>query len=422
MIVINVTSTFSIMEHEKTIIIHVDSRGHANLDSLPFRYGFYFSTNSTMTLTNCKNWTQSSIQKSNGTEEERFVLDAEFVKPDGTSDYGRFVLANHGFEHMNLVTVFKHDSNTEKNLSDHLTKVRKEGSLTPEDLVELHPYYVSGKARSVAGLIGTIIDIEALKTEHERKQKTAAEAGFDKVVSIAKRHHQEKVIAEEEADIQRQKRELAEQEVDSERLARIEAENLAKQAHERNAALEEQIKSISKSHPQYDGSDIEISRVARLLGAEKRQRTKANGQTIDCVFLSFEGSHPERKMDEVFDPQDLIFNKAKNLIGEMVVTSTWKPEIFRATHWFRDIFLWEGGISSSQPEWTFDTPQKVEEKTYLNCPFAEKDECKALGGKWDPNVKKWYVPGTMDLDKFRKWLPKSAPTPETVDTDDDIPF
>ena len=45
-------------------------------------------------------------------------------------------------------------------------------------------------------------------------------------------------------------------------------------------------------------------------------------------------------MDEVFDPQDIIYSKAQNLIGENVATITWKPEIFRATHWFRDIFLW----------------------------------------------------------------------------------
>ena len=139
-------------------------------------------------------------------------------------------------------------------------------------------------------------------------------------------------------------------------------------------------------------------------------------------FAQQRASHPERKMDEVFDPQDSIFNKAKNLIGEMVVTSTWKPEIYRATHWFRDIFLWEGSFSSSQRAQTFDTSQKVEEKTYLNCPFAEKDECKALGGRWDPNVKKWYVQGTISLEKFSKWLPKSAPKLGTADINDDIPF
>ena len=104
------------------------------------------------------------------------------------------------------------------------------------------------------------------------------------------------------------------------------------------------------------------------------------------------------------------------------MTSTWKPEIFRATHWFRDVFLWEDSSSSSQRVQTFHTSQKVEEKTYLNCPFAEKDECKALGGRWDPNVKKWYVQGTISLEKFSKWLPKSAPKLETADVDDDIPF
>ena len=26
--------------------------------------------------------------------------------------------------------------------------------------------------------------------------------------------------------------------------------------------------------------------------------------------------------------------------------------------------------------------------TYLNCPYAEKDECKSLGGRWDKDRKK----------------------------------
>jgi ribonuclease HI len=31
------------------------------------------------------------------------------------------------------------------------------------------------------------------------------------------------------------------------------------------------------------------------------------------------------------------------------------------------------------------------ERIYLNVPFVRKDEIKALGGKWDPEAKKWYV-------------------------------
>ncbi len=42
-------------------------------------------------------------------------------------------------------------------------------------------------------------------------------------------------------------------------------------------------------------------------------------------------------------------------------------------------------------------------KTYLNVPFAQKDEAKALGAKWDPANKKWYVPGGLDAALFTKW-------------------
>ncbi len=42
-------------------------------------------------------------------------------------------------------------------------------------------------------------------------------------------------------------------------------------------------------------------------------------------------------------------------------------------------------------------------KTYLNVPYSEKDAVKALGGRWDPTKKKWYVPANKDLLPFLKW-------------------
>lgn len=38
----------------------------------------------------------------------------------------------------------------------------------------------------------------------------------------------------------------------------------------------------------------------------------------------------------------------------------------------------------------------------LNVPYAEKEEVKALGAKWDSNLKKWYA--IRDYPKFRKWI------------------
>ena len=42
---------------------------------------------------------------------------------------------------------------------------------------------------------------------------------------------------------------------------------------------------------------------------------------------------------------------------------------------------------------------------YLNVPFSQKEEAKALGAKWNPGVKKWYVNCSCeDYDKYAKWL------------------
>ena len=44
------------------------------------------------------------------------------------------------------------------------------------------------------------------------------------------------------------------------------------------------------------------------------------------------------------------------------------------------------------------------EKHYINCPFKEKDEAKALGARWDPDKRKWYYTGDKDPEKFKKWV------------------
>lgn len=42
---------------------------------------------------------------------------------------------------------------------------------------------------------------------------------------------------------------------------------------------------------------------------------------------------------------------------------------------------------------------------YLNVPFDEKEEAKALGAKWNPGVKKWYVNCShTDYYKYSHWL------------------
>lgn len=42
-------------------------------------------------------------------------------------------------------------------------------------------------------------------------------------------------------------------------------------------------------------------------------------------------------------------------------------------------------------------------KTYLNVPYAQKDQAKALGARWDATQKKWYIPPGKDRAVFSQW-------------------
>lgn len=44
-------------------------------------------------------------------------------------------------------------------------------------------------------------------------------------------------------------------------------------------------------------------------------------------------------------------------------------------------------------------------RTNLKVPFAEKDEAKKLGARWDPRRKVWYIEGHLDAALFAKWQP-----------------
>lgn len=43
-------------------------------------------------------------------------------------------------------------------------------------------------------------------------------------------------------------------------------------------------------------------------------------------------------------------------------------------------------------------------KTYLAVTYAEKEDAKQLGAKWDPDQKEWYIEEDMDREPFAKWL------------------
>lgn len=59
------------------------------------------------------------------------------------------------------------------------------------------------------------------------------------------------------------------------------------------------------------------------------------------------------------------------------------------------------------------------DKFYIDCPFEEKDEAKALGARWDANARSWYYVNAKDADKFKKWLPEEDAASKLPDLSDE---
>lgn len=53
----------------------------------------------------------------------------------------------------------------------------------------------------------------------------------------------------------------------------------------------------------------------------------------------------------------------------------------------------------------------------LKVPFAQKDQAKELGARWDSEQKTWYIPPGTDPTQFTRWMPQPH-TASTLTSDD----
>ena len=77
------------------------------------------------------------------------------------------------------------------------------------------------------------------------------------------------------------------------------------------------------------------------------------------------------------------------------------------------------GLAARLPTMIRDTSPAAQppnaERTYLAVPYADKDDAKQLGAKWDRAEKAWYVPAGMDLEAFTPWMPAKGSVYIAVD-------
>ena len=48
-------------------------------------------------------------------------------------------------------------------------------------------------------------------------------------------------------------------------------------------------------------------------------------------------------------------------------------------------------------------------KIWIDVPYSQKDEAKALGARWDRQEQSWYVPAGVDPAPFARWTPATTP-------------
>jgi hypothetical protein len=48
---------------------------------------------------------------------------------------------------------------------------------------------------------------------------------------------------------------------------------------------------------------------------------------------------------------------------------------------------------------------------FLTVPYAEKDQARELGARWNPTRKRWYVPDGVATEPFARWMAKDGEPP-----------
>ena len=56
-------------------------------------------------------------------------------------------------------------------------------------------------------------------------------------------------------------------------------------------------------------------------------------------------------------------------------------------------------------------------RIYIEVPYAQKDEAKLLGARWDADVRRWYITDKQDVLLFSKWFGGTVQTKPLVSGD-----
>lgn len=321
----------------ETYNVLVRKTSHANMDSLPLRFGLHFEDDQLLEI---------NIVKQMGADpqfRDRFHVEAKFKDPRSPQSkelFGHFVLEEKPGDRIpSLVTVWRNDRDTEWGLSTTMTNLRKDRFVTVEQLLEMHPLYLAGQVVDSAGLIKYLSKTIA-KRDIARFEDAAATARAETALAIRNLER-----AREEMEIERNKAErmkaLASEAID---VVTKQEETLAKQKNEIEAlkakAKEDEARyRIELTAANREGSVATLSSPDTLV--EVRESQLVRGSL--CTVLVMGDGRTLHMKTSTFDRDGAVTAKAKGLIGCRVRTTCWDP-IGAPGKWsnqgyFRNIYL-----------------------------------------------------------------------------------
>lgn len=285
------------MQKEMDVILST----HARLDCLTLRYGLLFqSPNGTFEGEYDDDKTQNQKPKEIRNGNEHYL--GRFTHTSGTViDNIRLVLAKPNKHQVarTVISVMLSDGGfSDRGVTDLIRDLRQEKEITPEQIVrDFHPLYISERIPTTVKLFTELVKM-GIKHNSDTHDERVAQA-----LAKAKK-----------------------------------SEELAKNRDKTIVELIQKIRQMEMKAPTYSGEDIETAPICTLKSVRNGTRLNKKNQTIECTYFDFEESVPTRIMDAWCDQDGKKTKNARLLIGQRVMTTTWKPDIFPPLKWCRNIY------------------------------------------------------------------------------------
>lgn len=323
----------------ETYNVRVLKSAHANLDSLPLRFGIHFKADQVLMLNVIKEMGEDPQFR------DRFHVVGKFKDPTNhlsKEQLGHFVLEQKPSDRdPSLVTVWRNDRDTEWGLSTTMTNLRKDGFVTVEQLLDMHPLYLAGKIVDSAGLV-KYLSVTIAKKDIARFEDAAAKARADTALAIK---NMERAL--EELEIERNKAEKMKAKA-SEALEVVtkQEEKISMQSDEiaslKAKAKEDEARyKVEVAAAGREGSVATMSSPDTL--AEVREAVMVRGSL--CTVLVMGDGRMFHMKTSTFDKDGSISRKAKGLVGARVRTTCWDPVgapgKWSSQGYFRNIYLVE---------------------------------------------------------------------------------